>query len=310
VTLVNKSHEVSAALIRPFSTIRGAGRLARFINSSHLTMGASPIKTARFRDGAELIVDLRSQTECYSFYSGLYDDENVNILKRLVQLGGNVLDVGSHIGFYCVRIARSLVDTQTVFCFEPLHQNYTRLQENIKLNNLTSRINVFDFGLSDRECTVDITLREDFQSGSATGNAAITISPEADQDFQKEKVKLKRLDDLIQSVEFGNVRVVKVDIEGHEDFFLAGAQKFIELQQPIIFCEINKPYYRWRAVDLDETFRRVLPNTYSVLRIKKFGCRSDLEQVQDLNTLKEIENVFFCSDEALDALHYAVCYQT
>jgi len=310
VSLIDRSHKLSAALIRPFSTIRGAGRVAKFLNQRHLAMGASPIKKTYFRDGAELMVDLRAQTEWHTYYSGLYDEQHVNIIKRLVSSGGNVLDVGSNIGFYCVRIARSISDTQTVFCFEPLSANFARLQENITLNNIASRMKAFEFGLSDKERTVDITLREDFRSGSSTGNAAISISPEADQGFERVAIKLRKLDDLIQEIEFGDVRVIKVDIEGHEDFFLAGAQQFIEHQQPVIFCEINKPYYRWRKVDIEETFRELIPNSYSVLRINRTRWRSDLEPVQNFDALPEIENIYFCPDDTLDALHDAVRSQT
>ena len=117
--------------------------------------------------------------------SGLYDDEFIEIIRRLAQLGGNVLDVGSNIGFYGIRIARALSKRQTIFCFEPLAANFARLQENIDLNCVTSKIKAFNFGLSDREGTADITLREDFRAGSSTGNAAISISPEADQEFQR-----------------------------------------------------------------------------------------------------------------------------
>jgi len=309
MSLIDRSLELSAVLLRPFSNIRAVGRVTKFIKTTHLVLGAGPIKTVQFVDGSLFKVDLRSQTEWYTYYSGRYDDYYIDILKALLKDGGNFIDVGANIGFYGIRIARSLTDEQTVFCFEPLPQNIMRLKENIKLNSLKSKIAVYEFGLSNKECIVDITLREDFESGSSTGNAAISISPDADRNFQIEKVRLKKLDDLMQKGEFGNVKLIKLDIEGHEDLFLQGAQEFIELQQPIIFCEINKAYYRWRKVDLDKTFQNVIPANYAVLKIKISGSTNCIEQVSDFHTLREIENVFLCPSAALDFLDQSVRHQ-
>jgi FkbM family methyltransferase len=49
-----------------------------------------------------------------------------------------------------------------------------------------------------------------------------------------------RLDDCASELGLTQVSVAKVDIEGHEDPFLAGARDLITRDQPVIICEINK----------------------------------------------------------------------
>ena len=99
----------------------------------------------------------------------------------------------------------------------------------------------------------EITLREDFSEGAETGNAAIPTNDEFDEGFARVPIELTTLDIVWADQKFHppHIDMIKLDIEGHEDFFLRGAQATVDSQRPTILMEVNKPYYRARGVELN-----------------------------------------------------------
>ena len=55
-----------------------------------------------------------------------------------------------------------------------------------------------------------------------------------------------------------------MDIEGHEDYYLKGAQQTLEKYRPTILMEVAKPYYEVRNINLDDTFFPLIPKNYLV----------------------------------------------
>ena len=134
--------------VRPLHGVRGVGRLSRLVNKVFLKSGVPPIQTGRMRDRTLMRLDLRSQTEWYAFYSGRYDDATIALICRLLtNSGGNFLDVGGNIGMYVIRVAANLDAVQRILCFEPVPENARRIRENLRLNNLKQKVEVFEVAL-------------------------------------------------------------------------------------------------------------------------------------------------------------------
>lgn len=192
------------------------------------------------RDGTRMIVDLRCKTERFSLYSGCYDDASINLLRKLLErFDGHFLDVGGNIGMYSVRIATSLDPRRRSLCFEPMPSNADRILDNARLNDVADRVDIHRIALSDTNGQAELVLRDDFVMGSKTGNASIAISSETDLAFRRITVAMKRFDDLLNGLPEGACRVAKVDIEGHEDYFLRGASGWLRRDRPVILLEVN-----------------------------------------------------------------------
>jgi FkbM family methyltransferase len=287
------------------SRIRGAGRVFRSFNRALLASGFAPVRVARMQDGTRIRVDLRSQTEWYSFYSGTYDEATIGLIGRLLgEMEGGFLDVGGNIGMYAVRVAAVLQENKRVICFEPVPENASRIRDNANLNGLGNLVSVNELALSDRKGTVELVLREDFVMGSHTGNASIAISEEADGAFRKIVVCTEKFDDIRKRGAFGSLPVAKVDIEGHEDFFLAGAQDYIKDDRPIIISEINNWFYNIRGTTSSRAFLRVIPSDYRVVLLKERGANCDAKEVSfdNLCEIKGVETCAFAPDEKYDLL--------
>lgn len=295
--------------VRPFSDVRGAGRACRLINRRFLKAGVPPVQIGQMRDGTRMRLDLRSQTEWYAFYSGHYDDASIALIRKLLmQLDGDFLDVGGNIGMYAVRVAKGLDAEQRSLCFEPMPDNAARIRENARLNAIEDRVEVQQIALSDAEGETELVLREDFEMGSATGNASIAISEDADGRFRKIPVPTRRFDDVLAKMGKVKFPVAKVDIEGHEDFFLRGATEWLHRDRPIILTEINNWFYEKRGTTSSAVFAPSLPEGYETALLREHGKTSRLEAcpIDALAGLRGVETCLMYPPERQDDVQQAV----
>ena len=297
-TLVRNTTAIISSSIPSF---HGLGTLCSIINSGTLRMGADPLAKARMKDGSTFLVNLTTNTEKWAFYFGIYDKELIETIHTILDLDSCFLDVGANIGFYTVSVSslyRDKCGKGTVVSFEPLASNYKRLEQNVKQNDLQDYCLLRNVGLSDQSRQCDITLREDFSAGSETGNAAIPTNEELDKGFKRVPISLETLDSLFASQDFSKLSIdlIKVDIEGHEDYFLRGASATIASQRPTLLLEINKPYYRAREVELDSTFLPLIPQNYSLFRYHK----NRWVRFSSLEECKNLDNVLLIPNDKLD----------
>jgi FkbM family methyltransferase len=244
------------------------------------------------RDGSIMWVDIRSYTEWYALWSGQYDEASIRLLtKLLATLGGQFLDVGGNIGMYAVRVSR-LSGLKTI-CFEPMPRNAERIRQNAYSNGVEQDLEVLEIALSDHEGTADLVLREDFEAGSQTGNASIAISSEADGRFDQITVPVMCFDNFISARGDANFPVAKVDIEGHEDFFLRGAQQWLCRDRPVILTEINNWFYLKRGTTTSAVFRASLPADYRAVIVSNQFGKFSLEDI-DLEELAEMQGLHNC----------------
>jgi FkbM family methyltransferase len=302
----NQIQSLTAGLVRPFAKVRGAHRLCHVMNRAFLALGSSPVRITRTVDGALMMVDLRSGTEWFIYYSGRYDEREIKLIKILLAERGDFLDVGGNIGIYAVRIGRLLAKTGSrVHCFEPVPANRRRIVQNLELNGLKDAVSVYDIALSSTEGAVDIVLREDFILGAETGNASVAISEEADGAFTRIQARSAPFDAIRQEFEIGPVSVLKVDIEGHEDQFLQGAKTMIKTDRPIMFTEINSWYFERRGLTVEAAFDGVLPSDY-----KKFEFVDknslDVRLFEYFSQLQGFANIVLAPEKRVDELLSAV----
>lgn len=283
---------VASSVLRHTPMIRGRNRVADLINRSLPLSETDAMVLACMRLHYCMSVDLRSRTEYLSYYTGDYDTSEIQIVTALIETNWTIADVGANIGFWTVPLAQA-VPNGRVYSFEPLQSNYNRLCKNIELNRVTKIVSARKIGLSDKHSTLALSLREDFASGAKTGNAAIVID-DSDRAFPCLSIDVAPMDDYISSPHNNRLDFMKVDIEGHEDLFLKGASKTIENYRPIIFLEVNEPYYKRRGIDATTVFSEwLLHMCYkSVVRV---GAKWSVQNIARRRPV--IDNVFLIPAE-------------
>jgi FkbM family methyltransferase len=220
---------------------------------------------------------------------------------RLIRSDSIAFDVGANIGFWSIPLAKHLNGHGRLHSFEPVSSNLERLNENIRQNVLEETTCLHGFGLSDQNGCLQISLREDFTNGAQTGNAAIVIGPE-DLVFRHALIRVNRLDDIFDSLGVKRIDFIKVDIEGHEHKFLAGAVNTIRRFRPILYIEVNRVYYGRQGLDASTVFEEWLTsNSYDAALYRRGTWRLD-----SMRNCRPFEDAFFFPSEiAVDSVRKA-----
>jgi FkbM family methyltransferase len=164
---------------------------------------------------------------------------------------GQVLDIGANLGTFCVPLARK-IPTLKFHAFEPQRIIYYQLCANTIINSL-GNVYTYEAGLSNQEADIELEV-PDYTAETNIG--AFSIDKEVrENEYEcktsggKEKIILMTLD----SIGFENVRLLKIDVEGHELEVLRGGIKTIKANNypPIIFEAWTwKPWYQEKRKSL------------------------------------------------------------
>jgi FkbM family methyltransferase len=242
----------TAQVFRRLPSFKGKTRAIRVFNWCFNRAKLPPRAVCSLRNGGQLILDLRARTEFIPFYLGEYDFDTYSLIAGFLPPGAVALDVGANIGLYSIPLGLRLQELGgTLYAFEPVPSNFSRLMENLSLNHLNQVVKAERVALSDHESVLKMILRDDFAAGGETGNASVWIDDGRDSSFEKVDVPAIRLDDYLSRTPLSRIDFVKLDIEGHEGEFLRGARESIERFRPVILSEFNGGYLNRRGVDVD-----------------------------------------------------------
>lgn len=194
------------------------------VNLVDLSLYNSPIIYTN-RNGISTELDLFEHSHRNIFLYDFYERNTYLNLRKLIQPNFICFDIGANIGFYTLNIARQL-HTGSVHCFEPNPIVFQKLRKNILSNNLT---NVFsnNFGLSNKPGKATFFIPQSHHGAASLHKSTI-------KNAQAIEVELTTLDEYCKRKNINNVDLIKVDIEGHEKFFLEGAIKTIYKSKKLI----------------------------------------------------------------------------
>ena len=172
----------------------------------------------------------------------------------------DILDVGGYIGD-SILILKPLTHRR-VYSFEATEKNFTLMKETIKLNHLKNVIPEH-MALGREKGSMEMKLAGPSSAFHENGVATVTGT---------ETVQVDTLDAYMEGTDI-EVGLIKVDIEGAEQDFLAGARKTIEKHKPVLlmsiyhnaddFFDIKPIIESW---NLGYKFRIHKPVDYSVSR--------------------------------------------
>ena len=161
----------------------------------------------------------------------LFEKETVGLLDRFLKPGMTVLDVGANFGYFTLLMSRIVGNEGKIHAFEPVSEYFQRLTGHVNLNGIEN-VETYQFGLSDQELELEISIGE----CSATLHYTSDIPPRS-----METIRLKVLDQWwFEEGPGSQVDFIKVDIDGHEPLFLAGAREIIHKHRPVLLMEVSQ----------------------------------------------------------------------
>jgi FkbM family methyltransferase len=184
------------------------------------------------------------------FYS---DEKEYALLDTLLGPGDWALDIGANIGHYTMRMAELVGPSGRVIALEPVPDTFSLLAANTRLFAHTN-VSLLNVAASDRVAIAGMQIPR-FASGlsnyyqarlsAGSGNVAVLTLP-------------------IDELSLPSVRLVKIDVEGHELPALKGMRGLLGHDHPVLIVETGSQETMTFLSSLDYTVER-LPGSSNLL---------------------------------------------
>lgn len=257
-----------AVVGRHYPLCRGHGWLARRLLEVRVEPG-DPAEV-RLRSGPLVLVHPNEFIGRIVFYFGDLDPRISWVCRRVLRPGDTVVDVGANYGVVSLLAADLVGGTGSVHAFEPQPLVVGMLRRSSERNGF-DQLHVHDIALSDEDAELELRVPHGNLGGASLSRVSGSGSSIT--------VTVRHSGTVLDELGLSSIRMMKIDIEGHEGRFLRGAGDFLESCPPeVIVFESNDTLYEdgehipfWRR----ETVERLTDLGYDLLRIgQSFGAVS------------------------------------
>lgn len=213
--------------------------------------------------------------------------EHKLMLEKIVTKGMRIFDIGANIGYYAMMEAKLVGPDGEIIAIEPSPRNIKLLKKNIALNHL-KQIKVIPGAVSDKAGNRQFHLSEqtNLNTFHAEGSAMPHLTGETVE------VATRTVPELIK--EFGNVDLIRMDVEGHEVEVINGILPEIEAGEtkPMVIFETHLSRYGEHH-DMRAPLKRLFKQGYVVRYLASSSKRgSDIIEQKGYQSLVEIPTDF------------------
>jgi len=165
-------------------------------------------------DGHKMFLD--SSDSLRLSINGIYEEFETQIVKKIINKGEVVVDIGANIGYYTLIFAKLVGNNGKVFAFEPEPNNFELLKKNVMTNGYTN-VELVRKGISNVNETAILYLDKNNKGGHTL----------IDKIEERESIKIDsiRLDDYFQD---DIIDFIKIDVEGFESEAVKGMAKVLQ----------------------------------------------------------------------------------
>lgn len=156
---------------------------------------------------------------------GDWFEDEIRFVRKLLQPGNQVIDIGANYGVYTLSMARAVGSSGEVWAFEPATDTASYLADGIAANSF-SNVRLMRCALSDRQGTANFSNNEFSETNALVHESSAAVAMEI--------VPLDTLDDCMDSNAWNRVEFVKMDAEGEEINIINGGARFFQSQSPLV----------------------------------------------------------------------------
>lgn len=197
------------------------------------------------------------------------------LVSDYIRKGDIVFDIGANAGEYTFKFEQC-VGSKNVYSFEPIPKLYKNLKRifrkvNIELLAFSNKSTLSQFKIPVINDVVYDT----------RGKLDIEITEPGETNYELIEVQCKTIDEYVIQKSIPKIKLIKIDVEGHEFNVLKGATKTLRKLKPIILIEIEQ---RHHDMPIDVIFNFINELGYEI----KFYSVSDFKYygIEDFNVLK------------------------
>lgn len=188
----------------------------------------------------------------------------VALVREYIQPGDIVLDVGAHKGAYTWWMRQGVGAKGQVYAFEPQAILAEALRSLVAQRNWTN-VRVESLGLSSRPSNLPLLVPR----GGTSPGASFERPAGKDLDGEIFNVPVTTVDDWLEEHDHRQVRLIKVDVEGHELEVFRGATRTLSRHRPALLFECEQRHRE--SGDMDDVFRFLAQHGYEGQAVTRRG---------------------------------------
>jgi FkbM family methyltransferase len=257
--------------------------LAMFARNEHFGI-------AYLRNGMKMLVFGKDHVGRILLYMGDFEPAITHIAKILLRPGDTVIDIGSNLGWFTLTAAAHVGDRGKIHAFDPQPAVNTLARATILMNGLEN-VTLHEVALSDAVGTAELhVLKGNF--------GAARLSKETGNLWSKIDVPTVQAGDYLKSLSLTSVRLLKIDVEGHEQTIFQAAEDFLTQMPPEIIV--------FESASDQPLLDRPIAKTISALGYKIFSIEKSLFSTKLIpagagQQIKTIDHVAFYDGPSLQA---------
>lgn len=212
--------------------------------------------------------------------NGIFEPQEMELVKQQINLGDTVLDIGANIGYYTLIFAKLVGEHGKVFAFEPDPNNFALLKKNIEINGY-SNVVLVPKGVSNENKRAKLYLCEQNKGMHRVYNS-VFCNDSIDID-------LVRLDDYFPHEK---INFIKIDIEGAEYHAIQGMQNLLNRNRDVkLLTEFSPAASLENGIDSSDYVKILVDLGFNIYSI---GENIELINIDKLNEqltiVKEVVN--------------------
>ncbi len=192
-------------LFRLLGKFKGKQSLARFVFKNKIEKLRDVEVNGKY-DCTYILPNIKESIGFEIFIDGIYETENLQLILKNLPQHSIMLDIGANIGSICIPICKLRPDIKAV-CIEASSRMYSYLENNCKLNNLNN-ISLINKAVSEIDNAKVNFYSPDDKYGKGSMNNVFTDKAEI--------VNTITLDKLVADLDYRNIGIIKIDVEGFE----------------------------------------------------------------------------------------------
>ena len=151
---------------------------------------------------------------------GIFGKLDTEIIKRSINEGDIVVDLGANIGYYTLIAAKLVGNKGKVFSFEPEPKNFEILKKNVEINGYQNVI-------LEQKAVSDVNEKTNLYLSQGIGTHS--LKPNQNTTMKTIPIESIRLDDYFKNLNLTNkINFVKIDVEGAEFNVLSGMDNILK----------------------------------------------------------------------------------
>ena len=217
-------------------------------------------KTPFHPGGVKFYVDVLDKriTPLEAFNFNMYEQEDSEMLYKLVSENDTIFDIGANIGWYSNHLSKKLPNS-TIYAFEPIPETFAQIKRNTELNQ-SKNIILNNVALSDKIQTLTF-----FYSPTVTG-ASSSVNITENKSMVKLECQTNTIDNFMKETDITKLDFIKCDVEGAEFMVYKGGAETLAKHTPIIFTEMLRKWaakFGYHPNDILDFFKQLEYNCYT-----------------------------------------------